>query len=278
MLTSLNVIPFDNKNKFIKIFNSIRGDKVKSAVVRSGGIAVNQLTYYSRSGKLKPSKLYRAAGNEKLILADENVAMPEGLTRFCSNNFSERLCVNMALGVLRKIKNPLDLKLGIFDPEAHSPDLLFEALKLCRNPVAVTFDLLPYDRIRRMALSELGASAVITRRTSELLNCDFVVAPTKICAYIPIKKNAVLLTAGKPYVRLFGEIYHSYAVTLPEVFEKLKPDGLSAEYFGSALYTLCGFYQLGSLVPLSCYGKTGGQTVKSLAEIFDYHCRVRSLR
>ncbi|MBQ2093696.1 MAG: hypothetical protein II190_03840, partial [Ruminococcus sp.] len=74
------------------------------------------------------------------------------------------------------------------------------------------------------------------------------------------------LTAGKPYVRLFGEIYHSYAVTLPEIFEKLKPDGLSAEYFGSALYTLCGFYQLGSLVPLSCYGETGGQTVKSLAE------------
>lgn len=265
MLTSLNVIPYDNKNKFIKIFNSIRGDRITSRVVR-GCIEVNQLTYYSRSGKIKPGKLLRALGGEKIILADEGAVLPESVTRFCSNSFSERLCVNMALGVLRKMKNPADLRLGIFDPEAHSPDLLFEALKLCRNPVAVTFDLLPYDRIRRIALSELGASAVITRRTSELLNCDFVIAPTKICAFIPIKKNAILLTAGKPYVRLSGELYHSYAVTLPAEFERIKPEGLSAEYFGSALYTLCGFYQLGSLMPLSCYGESGGQTVKSLAE------------
>lgn len=266
MLTSLNVISFKNKSKFIKIINNLCGDKLKSAVVRGGGIAINQLTYYSRSGKIKPNKLYRAAGDEEIILADENIILPEGITRFSSNKFSERLCVNMALGALRKMKNPADLRLGIFDPEAHSPDLLFEALKLCRNPVAVTFDTLPYDRIRRIALSELGASAVITRRTSELMNCDLIIAPTKICAYIPIKKNAILLTAGKPYVILPGKVYHSYAVTLPEVFEKLNPEGLSAEYFGSALYSLCGFYQLGSLVPLSCYGETGGQTVKSLAE------------
>ena len=268
MLTSLNVIPFNNKNKFIKALNNIRGDKIKSAVVRGGGITINQLTYYSRSGKIKPNKLLRATGDETILLAAENVILPEGITRFSSNRFSERLCVNMALGTLRRMKNPEDLTLGIFDPEAHSPDLLFEALKLCRNPVAVTFDLLPYDRIRRIALSKLGASAVITRQTSELINCDFIIAPTKICAYIPIKKNAVLLTASKPYIRLFGDIYYGYTVNLPAEFDRIKPDGLSAEYFGSAMYTLCGFYQLGSLVPLSCYGESGGQTVSSLAELF----------
>ena len=137
------------------------------------------------------------------------------------------------------------------------PDFLLEALKLCRSPSAVTYDPLPYDRIRRTALAELGASAVITRNSNELSKCDFIVAPTRISAYIPVKKDAVVLTAGEPYIKLSGKIYHQYSINLPEKLEKLRPPELSAEYFGSALYSLCKIHQLGGMTPVCACGNCG---------------------
>ena len=43
-----------------------------------------------------------------------------------------------------------------------------------------------------------------------------------------------------------------------------RPEGLSEEYFCSALYTLGSQYELGSIVPDLCRNDTEAQTVKSL--------------
>ena len=268
MLTSLNIITPEYKNGFLKFFNKIRCDSINYELLRSYPYELRRVTYTSRSGKLKPNKLYKLIGKDSLVLADESARLPNGITRFCDNRFSERLCVNMALEILRGINDPTELRLGIYDPEAVAADFMLEALKLCRSPIAVTYDYLPYDRIRRIALEQLGAAAIITINAKELKNCDFIIAPTRISMFIPIKREAVVLTAGKPYVRLGGLVYHSYDVALPPAVEKIRPSELSAEYFGSAVYSLYRQYKLGSLVPYQCTGNNGKQTVKSLCEMF----------
>ncbi len=257
MITSLNIITPEYSNGFIKAIRKIRGDSIRDEIHKNESVTVRRVTYICRGVKIKPNKLYKSIGSEAVVLTDENARLPDGITRFCSNRFSQRLCVNTALSILKTCKNISTLKLGIYDPEAVEPDFLLEALRLCRSPAAVTYDLLPYDRIRRTALAELGASAVITRNSNELSKCDFIVAPTRISAYIPIKSDAVVLTVGEPYIKLSGKIYHKYSINLPKELEKLRPPELSAEYFGSALYSMCGFYRLGGITPICAYGNCG---------------------
>ena len=62
-----------------------------------------------------------------------------------------------------------------------------------------------------------------------------------------------------------GSVYHGYDVTLPPELEEIRPPELSAEYFGSAVYSLCRQYRLGSLVPDRCIGKNNSLTIKKLA-------------
>ena len=81
MLTSLNVIPFDNKNKFIKIFNSIRGDKVKSAVVRGGGIAMaakdcKSDTWSYFEGRWSPLSFQGDVGGRLALVEEESILKP----------------------------------------------------------------------------------------------------------------------------------------------------------------------------------------------------------
>lgn len=265
MLTSLNIITPEYKNGLLNFTNKIRGDSVYEELLQSGQIGLRRVTYISRSGKLKPKKLYKHLGKEAVVLADEGARLPCGITRFYDNSFSERLCVNMALGILGNIGDPTELRLGIYDPGAVAADFLLEALKLCRSPIAVTYDYLPYDRVRRIALEKLGAAAIITKNTKELKDCDLIIAPTRISAYVPVQKDAVVLTAGEPYIRLGGSVYHGYDVTLPPELEEIRPPELSAEYFGSAVYSLCRQYRLGSLVPDRCIGKNNSLTIKKLA-------------
>ena len=270
MLTSLNIIAPEYKNAFAGAIGRLRGDSITEEITR-GAVGLRRITYIKRGAEPKPNKLYKRLGKNAVVLCSESTRLPEGITRFCSDSFSGRLCVNMALETLRRLDSPEELRLGIYDPEAAEADFLFEALKLCRSPVAVTCDILPYDRIRRLALELLGASAMITRNTRELGDCDLIVAPTRICVPLPIKRSAVVLTAGAPYVGLSGRIYGSYEPILPEPLERLRPPELGAEYFGSALYTLCGMFRLGSLVPTGCVSLDGRdrQTVESLRNLLD---------
>ena len=269
MLTSLNIITPSPKCGLTRALFRLRGDSVAEEIIAGKGFSLRRITYTCRSGRVKPKKLYKRLGKNALVLAPDGCALPGGIRRFCSNSFSQRLCVNMALGALRLAKNAAGLRLGIYDPEAVAPDFLLEALRLCRSPVAVTYDALPYEEIKRRALDELGASAIITRSSGELKNCDLIVAPTKIGAYLPVKSSAVVLTAGEPYIRLPGRIYYKYSLNLPPELERLIPPELDAEYFCSALYSLRSFYNLGSAVPASCRGKNACLTPAALSGLID---------
>ena len=90
---------------------------------------------------------------------------------------------------------------------------------------------------------------------------------------MPLNPSATVLTVGEPDAPLNGEIYFSYSFRMPNGFADIKPPELSEEYFCSALYTLGAQYELGTIVPLSCNGKTGAQTVKSLSNLLDIRAK-----
>ena len=272
MLTALSVNIPERAEGFRRLANRLRRDKVEVQVSRARGVSLRHITYTSYSGEVRLDRADRIIGAQRSqLLCSEKLIFPmrSGYRRFFSRSFSSRLCTNMALEALRLCPTAADLRCGIYDPKGVASDYLLHSLNYCVNPVVIEGDNGIYSLAGERALTELGAPVTVTRNLSELERCDFVLAPSGINAPLPLKPEAVVLTAGEPSTQINGEVYYSYSFRMPNGFDALKPDELSEEYFCSALYTLGAQYELGSIVPQSCVGKCGSQTVNSLAELLD---------
>ncbi len=235
MITSLNVVFPEKCGKIRGFFNRLRGDKVCVEIKRARGVSVKQLTYICRRQKVNLNKIDRA-----------------------------RLCTNMALYALSKFDTPERLTVGIYDPDAQCTDLVSFVLKYTGNVCIITDNEdVFYDELNTIA-EETGACAVVTHHREQLSNCDLVIAPFEIEENLPVRNDAVILTNGRPKENIKGFVYFRYCFKMPNGFALLRPEGLSEEYFCSALYTLGSQYELGSIVPDLCRNDTEAQTVKSL--------------
>jgi hypothetical protein len=248
-------------------FNRLRGDKVCVEIKRARGVSVKQLTYICRRQKVNLNKIDRAIGNQRTrLLCCEEMTFPNdsGYKRFYSPLFSARLCTNMALYALSKFDTPERLTVGIYDPDAQCTDLVSFVLKYTGNVCIITDNEdVFYDELNTIA-EETGACAVVTHHREQLSNCDLVIAPFEIEENLPVRDDAVILTNGRPKENIKGFVYFRYCFKMPNGFALLRPEGLSEEYFCSALYTLGSQYELGSIVPDLCRNDTEAQTVKSL--------------
>ena len=272
MITALSVRIPESGEGIKKFANKLRRDKVEIKINRARGVALKHITYTSFSGEVRLDRADRIIGEQRSqLLCSDKLIFPHrsGYRRFESQSFSSRLCANMALAVLKEFGQSADLRLGIYDPRAVAADFMLKSLEYCSNPIAVSYNHEPYTLARERALDELGASVTVTKNISELDKCDFIVAPANISERLPAKANTVILTVGDPSVPIGGECYGSYCFRMPNGFDTIKPHELSEEYFCSALYTLGAQYELGSIIPLSCTGKSGSQTVKSLCKLLD---------
>ena len=267
MLTSLS-INFPEKGKGLKkILNSIRKDRVGVEIKNARGVSVKQITYTSYSGKILLDRIDGIIGAQRnRLLCSEKLRFPDnsGYRRFYSTDFSARLCTNMALCVIRECENPENLKIGIYDIDGDSHDILYHILGLCSDVTVLTDnnDVYRYELDR--AMNELGATAVVTKNVDDFVDCNFIVAPSPIEESLPIKNNAVVLAVERPKVQLNGFVYYKYHFKMPNGFDLLKPNECDEEYFCSALYTLASQYELGSIVPTLCRNDHTSQTVKSL--------------
>ena len=236
-------------------------------VVHPAAEVVKQLTYICRRQKVNLNKIDRAIGNQRTrLLCCEEMIFPNdsGYKRFYSPLFSARLCTNMALFALSKFDTPERLTVGIYDPDAQCTDLVSFVLKYTGNACIITDNEdVFYDELNTIA-EETGACAVVTHHREQLSNCDLVIAPFEIEENLPVRNDAVILTNGRPKENIKGFVYFRYCFKMPNGFALLRPEGLSEEYFCSALYTLGSQYELGSIVPDLCRNDTEAQTVKSL--------------
>ncbi len=272
MLTALSVNVPEKAEGLRRLANRLRRDRVEVQVSRARGVSLRHITYTSYSGEVRLDRADRLIGAQRSqLLCSDKLVFPvrSGYRRFSSRSFSARLCANMALEALRGCPSAARLCCGIYDPRGVASDYLLRSLSYCVNPIVIEGDNDVYSLTRERALTELGATVTVTKNRAELERCDFVLAPTGIDVPIQLKPEAVVLTAGEPSTPLNGEVYYQYSFRMPNGFDALKPKELSEEYFCSALYTLGAQYELGSIVPLSCRGRYGTQSVKSLAELLD---------
>jgi hypothetical protein len=272
LVTALNVQIPEKGRGVVRLINNIKPDKITIEFRRARGVCLKYVTYRTYSGKINLDKLGAAVGSQQnRILCAEDIKFPpdSGFIRFSSAEFTSRLCTNMALDVIRRCQHSDCLKVGIYDPQAVSTDFLFYALQVCSDVRVVTNESETYYCQLNRAMEELGATAVVTSRTEELGDCNFVVAPLQISEPLPTKETAIVLTNGRPKVQLSGQVYFKYHMRLPNGFSKLNPPELDEEYFCSALYTLENQYELGTILPTACSNDTMSQTVRSMCKCID---------
>lgn len=270
MMTTLTIQVHPRRQGVHGFFDSLRRDRVDVAVRQARGVSVKQLTYHSHGRRVRLERIAGEAGAERgRLLCDEKLAFPQGsgFGRFTSQSFSARLCGNFFLAVLREAGESR-LRVGLYDPAAAATDVMLGALGCCADVKVVTRQGGRYALAARRALEELGAGVIVTPHAEELHDRDFVLAPTAICEPLPLKGACVTLTVGTPSAPVGGTVYGSYRFRMPNGFAELKPAELSEEYFCSALYSLGGQYELGSIIPLTCANAACAQTVASLAAYF----------
>ena len=269
MITALTVKMPESKGGLSKLARKFMRDKMEVSVKRARGVCVRHITYTGYKGRICLEKADKAIGSQRTqLICSEKLIFPAncGYKRFYSSEFSVRLCTNMALSVLSSCRCADRIRLGIYDINAEAGDFLYHALEYCSNVTVFTKNAVLYKCVADRALDELGAASVITSNPGELNDCDLVIAAQPIEHELSLRAGAVVLTIAQPRVKVGGRVYYRYHFRTPNGFDSIKPAELDEEYFCSALYTLCGQYQLGSIVPLVCRGFQSSQTVKSLCE------------
>lgn len=237
--------------------DKLKRDKVEVKTVRARGVALRHVIYTSYSGEVKLEKTDEAVGAARgRLLCSDKLEFPprSGYRRFCSFDFSARLCENFALSVLDACAGAAALPVAVVDPPARHADFLLSLLERCGDVTVVTDCAAPYYSAADRALEELGAVATVTRQRGVLEKRRLIIAPQPIEEPLPVDSRAVVLTVRQPSEQCGGEVFWRYPFKMPNGFAALKPGELSEEYFCAALYTLGAQYELGSVLPLGAEG------------------------
>lgn len=267
MLTTLTIDNRIYKGKLGRLLSVISRDSLK-VQVHKDPIAIRHLRYINRRGNVNWKKIGKSAreGRRGLLYSGQ-IPVPDdvGIKLFEPIELRQRLCGNMALAVLDVMKEvPKNLRIGLYDPQGESADLPEHLLKYTDNLIVVTKNYSVYREQAERLLMETGAVLCVSPHPSLLSTCGFIISPSPIdMAFTPLT-SAVVLTSRKPSVSVPCMVYYKYSFHLEKNLEELKPQGLDAETFAGGLYSLCGLYTLGSLIPLVCSSDSDTQTTLSL--------------
>lgn len=268
MLTVLSVEKRIRESSFGKFLGKISFNSLKTSYTEEQGISVNHLRYISRNGKVDWQRISRRAGQGRINLiysGKEEIPMESGIVPFVPAHLRQRLCSNMALEVLELMKEfPKKLKIGLYDPRGDFCDLCEYILRYTSDFVVVTKNRELYTEQAQRILCETGAVLCVSRNVSSLSACGLIVSPDRIEERFTPMTKTVLLTSREPCVPLCCRVYYRYSFRLPKDLERLRPENTDTELFGGALYSLCGVYSLGSVVPFVCISNTDTQTTVSL--------------
>lgn len=242
-------------------------DKVVETYMEEGGITAKKITCGIKNGKINREKLLKKLGGEKLVVCnrERKNLLPPGVRCFSERKLRERLCGNFAVAAAKRMsRENTEVKIGLFDPDGENSDLPAFLLDCTRNLLVVTFATEVYTPCADWLLEEKGAVFSISHNTSDLEQCDFIIAIEPIREKIYPKENSVMLSSDAPSVPLQCECYWDYSVDVPEEYKKLRPKDVPELTFCAALYQLCGVYELGSQIPLVCRNNTTAHTAASL--------------
>ncbi|MCH5299451.1 MAG: hypothetical protein J1E96_06795 [Ruminococcus sp.] len=270
MLTALSIENLTSEIWYKKLLNKLRGDAVRVDIRSARGVALRHITYLSRNGTVNWTRLSKIIGAQRNhLLCGEDVLLPEdmGFRRFDNKAFKIQLASNLGVFVLSKLKNKVDgLSVGIYDLRGDCTRLLSELARYTDNLTVVTDNLDDYNSAANAVNEEIGAVVQVTDNRARLMDCALLIAPEQINELLPLSGNVIVLTSAAPTVCTPGLIYYDYHFRVPNMFDQIKPDDLSAQYFAGALYTKARQYELGSIVPTACSNYASSQTYRSICE------------
>lgn len=217
-------------------------------------LAVLHVEYERKREKIAWDKIEKELGNgKKEVLYSGDIPLPKGLKRYRSHALMHRLAENAALEVLTRLKlPPYRLRLGLFDPDGANDGMLRLLLPFSSCINAVSGNMKTYIDRADEIMEESGAFISVHKSIGCLQSCHVVIAPEKIRMELPLSDSAIVFTGEKPAVSLRGVVFDSYALTLPQKYDPLRPDSISSEYFACALYDKGRQHELGSLIPQGC--------------------------
>lgn len=264
----LTVLSVQKKIWGVDFLRRFAPNSLKLQVKRVGNAEVCFLEYICRNGRINTGRISKKAkeGRNNLVYSGKDDITADGtISIFDPFELRKRLCSNMALEVLEIMEEiPPDLSIGLYDPRGEYSDLCLHILRHTSNFTVVSRNKSLYTEQAKVLLEEQGIVLRVCSKVSALSRCGLIIAPETIREpFVPMSKT-VVLTSSKPSVSLPCRVYSKYSFSLPKELEALRPEGVSAEDFGGALYSLCGFYAIGSCVPFVCLGETDTQTTVSL--------------
>lgn len=253
------------KSKLLPLRNKIYAETKASGAVEAKYIHCT----YNR-GKVPYDKIKKMSGpDSQRLLTKEDLVLPQssGLRRFSSCELSQRLCLNMAIKILKELKAQSDkISVGVFDPEGAIADGAGAMLRYTKSLSVVSRLTDVYSAEAERIMFESGAVLSVSKRMKTLEKAKLVISPVKLKVQLPLSKDAVILTAERPAVLQRCAVYYRYYFALDEELKVLCPSGFDSEYVASALYTLLGRFDLGSLVPQATKGDSGSHTLVSLSK------------
>lgn len=267
MLTVLTIDDKTHKGKWGRLLSPVLSDSVRVQSVKTP-FGIRHINYTNRRGKVNWKRIKRKLGNTgEKVLYSGNTPIPQsaGIELFKPLELRKRLCTNMALGVLEVMKSvPKKLRIGLYDPEGECADFTEHILKFTDNLIVVSRNYRVYREQAQFLLSETGAVLCVSPHISLLSTCGMIISPTLISTPFTPATSAVVLSISKPSVPLPCRVYYRYSFPLEKELQDIKPQGIDTETFAGGLYSICGVYSVGSVVPLVCMGEGDTHTTLSL--------------
>lgn len=267
MLTAFTIEDKTEQIWYKRLINLLKHDEIKVKINQVSSIALRHIIYVSKRGKINYKAIDRKADlKSQIIICGKDVFFPPrySVKRFFGHAFTGRMCINMMLDILMKSKDCGRISVGLYDLTGVHANVLRKLLKYTSNVKVVTNAVDQYMYVSELIMEEQGASVFVSQDEKSLADCTVVISPDKIFRFIPAAQNCIVLTSVKPAVCLSGLVYYKYSFEMPKVFEEVKPQELSDDYFCNALYTLEQQYDLGTIVPKGCYNESSSQTTASI--------------
>lgn len=240
-----------------------------------GSVKIRHLRYINRNGRIKWHSIGRKAkeGRKRLLYSGrEEIPTDTGIEVFEPTELRSRLCANMGIEVLRIMGDvPRSLRVGVYDPEGDSADMTEQLLRYTDNLVVATKSTEVYRTWAQRLLDDYGAVLCISRRPSVLSTCGLIIAPCIVDTGFTPMTDAVVLTCGVPRVVLPCSVYYKYSFELPVELMELCAEGIDRDHLAGGLYSLCGIYGVGSVVPLVCSSDSDARTTLSLSKYLREH-------
>ncbi|MBQ5346566.1 MAG: hypothetical protein IIU39_00730 [Ruminococcus sp.] len=270
MLTALTIENVKTDKWYKKLINMIRGNSLNVEIKSARGVVIRDIKYINRNGAVNWFELDREIGAQRNhLLCNDSVIFPEGMgfKRFCNKAFKIQLACNLGIYALSKLKGGLpDIKVGLYDKNAECVNVVEELVNYCKNIFVVTDNTEKYREKSESLTEERGAGIYVSSDRGRLSDCPLVLAPERIEESLPISGAAIVLTGFPPTVCVGGLVYFDYHFRMPNMFDNIKPESLSNEYFAGALFTKGRQYELGSIVPTTCSNFTSSQTPRSICD------------